>query len=218
MTFVSFFSGAVFATAIVAFTLPSAARPTSDIPAPERCEAYSEADLKSAIEGDARAQFLVGHAFVMGLCGPSDTAIEQGLSWLIRSSGSGDKHASFVLGKLYEQGDLVQPSEEQSMAYYKIAAEAGHPAAEHALGMRLLSRRASDEDLENALYWLGSAASHGDAFSAAVVGFLYARGMHGIRQQPCLALDWYEASELIGAPFPLDNFRAEVSALTVDEC
>ncbi|MEM1079365.1 MAG: tetratricopeptide repeat protein [Pseudomonadota bacterium] len=198
--------------------LPVQARPSLEIPSSEPCQAIRSEDLTRALDGHPQAQFLVGHTYVAGLCGQDHATVLHGLDWLVRAARNGEPNAAYQLARIYEEGALIEPAPETAFAYYRAAAKAGHLGGERDYGLRLLGRSGSVDELETAFLWLGTAASNGDAVAATAIGFVYANGLHGVPQDPCLALDWYEASDLIGAPFPLDNLRAEALAAMIGQC
>jgi len=65
---------------------------------------------------------------------------------------------------------------------------------------------------------VGTRTNRGDGVAAVMLGIMHSRGLHGIRPDPCLALDWYEASELLGAPIPMEQLRSEIRPSAQRQC
>jgi uncharacterized protein len=166
----------------------------------------------AAASGDADAQAEAGLFLLGRSCGETDIAL--GVDLLEGAANRGHAGAAARLGFLFDMGETGARDEARALRFYRMAAAHGHKAAAHRLGLLLVQRSALTEEealREEGLYWLGVAAGAGDGAAAAALGLLHARGLHGVPQDVCLALDWYEASALLGAPHPLDALRAELA-------
>lgn len=142
-------------------------------------------------------------------------SIGAALQRLERAAGAGDAEAAFQLGVLYASGTHVTADPLRAEALLRQAAGDDHVEAQHRLGLFLLGDGAAEDRIFEGLFWLGAAAERGDAFAAVVLGMLHERGMHGVRQSLCLAVDWYEVGELMGVmapPHHLEALRAESAA------
>ncbi|MEL7203906.1 MAG: hypothetical protein AAGL19_07045 [Pseudomonadota bacterium] len=140
----------------------------------------------------------------------SDDLLQLGLRWLHSAADTEHLGAAISLAMAYHMGDVIAADTERAITFYRQAAEAEIVDAQHTLGLLLIS---SDrpENQEEGLFWLGAAASQGDGVSAAFLGMLHDKGMHGVDADECLALDWYEASILLDAPVPVESFITELS-------
>lgn len=88
----------------------------------------------------------------------------------------GSAWAMFEMGSLlYERPHRDTP---QALAWFKKAAQAGHPMAQTAYGVFLLEGKDLPEDAVNGERYVIKAAESGDAFSQFSLAVLYLRGMH----------------------------------------
>lgn len=82
---------------------------------------------------------------------------------------------------------------------YGLGARNGHIAAQQDYAMLLLTEGdPQTEQVDEALYWLGTSASAGHGASAMVLGRIYEIGWYNITPDLCLAQIWYEAGEEMG--------------------
>ncbi|MEM9900208.1 MAG: tetratricopeptide repeat protein [Pseudomonadota bacterium] len=182
------------------------------------CKHIPDHAFEVAELGHAEAQAQLGRLLVEGYCGESTNAYVEGVHWLEAASAQGHVDAAVLVGALLDDGVVFPPDRIRAAKHYGRAAEAGHPAAQHRLGMLLVTGDAGAQDTELGMYWLGAAANHGDAIAAAALGLMHARGLHGVEQDVCLALDWYEASELLDVPFSVQALREELPLAQKDRC
>lgn len=124
------------------------------------------------------------------------------------SAAAGDGEAAYMLGKMYVHGIHVDPDLDLATRFWRMAAKSGHSVAQHDFAMLLLTEGFPTTDrIEEALYWLGTSASSGNALSAVVLGRIYEAGWYNVAQDLCLALNWYEAGELMGMPAPEEHLE-----------
>lgn len=181
------------------------------------CDAVPSHVWTAAAKGNLDAQVAAAHAIVQLECGTSPELLAQGLNWLDGAIEQGHLGASVSLALLYHFGGAVEPDLEQAITFYRQAAEGGVVDAQHTLGVLLVSDGDQDHRDEG-LYWLGAAAGQGDGVSAAFVGMLHAKGLHGVESNSCLALDWYEASLLLDAPVPVQSFIEDLPSGVRSRC
>lgn len=193
-----------------------ATAPADIIPGPT-CDAVSIGDVE-LYDVSPEQLMALAEALMAPPCAEVPGNRERIVDLLEAAARQGDPQAAFVLGGLYETGQLVGPSLYIAEQFYRLAAETGHTQAQHHLGMNLLGDEQSAAEIEEGLYWLGAAANQGDGFSAAVIGLLHARGLHGVAKDTCLALAWYEASELLGSPMDLEKLRREAYETASEPC
>lgn len=158
------------------------------------CEAIDTGRIKRQAAGaDIRAQFMLSKLFERGMCVERNPDLA--MKWLREAAKNGHLEAAFQLAI-----DLMESTaeSEEALHHLKAAAEGGHTIAQHMLGLHLLSPQASAARRHEGLYWLGSAVTSGSGFSAIALGMLHERGLRGVPQNVCLAMDWYEAGQLIG--------------------
>lgn len=112
---------------------------------------------------------------------------------------SGDAEAAYMLGKMYLHGIHVEADRLLASRYWRLAAGYGHAVAQHDYAMLLLTEGSpKTEEVDEALYWLGTSASAGHAVSALVLGRIYEVGWYNVTPDPLLAEIWYEAGEEMG--------------------
>ncbi|MEM8813074.1 MAG: tetratricopeptide repeat protein [Pseudomonadota bacterium] len=149
-----------------------------------------------AQDGDAEAQFRLATILGHGAC--PNRSRNESLRWLAKAATAGHADAAFHLGQLYLNDGSLEQDLSVAARFFRVAAHGGHRAAHHKLGVVLLWGAKSENERFEGLYWLGAAAGMGDGFSVASLGIIYAKGMHGIGQDICLAIDWLESAALLG--------------------
>ena len=71
---------------------------------------------------------------------------------------NGDKHAQYLMGKLWRDGPLLTPGWVNARYWFQKSAEQGHTYAQYALGKLLLSDDPEAHDVEDGIRWLRRAA------------------------------------------------------------
>ena len=176
------------------------------------CQLPRPAGLEDrAASGDSDAQYRLGLLHWESGCDASASA--SGMAWLTRAAEAGHPAAAHYVGAMHIGG----PDWMKAQHYLGIAARAGHMVAQHDLGILILVRARSLDDREQGLYWMGAAAGQGDGFSAAAIGMIHERGMHGVQRDECLALDWYESAEALGF-WDLHDHHEALRAQSVNRC
>lgn len=117
---------------------------------------------------------------------------------LLASAESGHEGAQYYVGAMLFDGVCGELDEAAGLAWILKAAERGIVDAQHDYGRLFLAVAETDDQRYEALYWLGAAAGRGDALSALALAHLHETGMHRVRRDFCLALDWYAAGEALG--------------------
>ncbi|MEM9248848.1 MAG: tetratricopeptide repeat protein [Pseudomonadota bacterium] len=207
---------ALTATALISLSGAAGATPSATGANPACMDLPAHAE-QAAEAGSAEAQAMVGTFLIDGPCRDSKIARWEGIIWLERASERGHVDAALRLATIFDFGEGVAPDPRRAGLHYRRAARAGLVEAQHRYGMLLItSGNASVR--EEGLTWLGLAADQGDSLAAAALGLLHARGLHGVERDTCQALLWYDASEALGAPMPLDALRQEVVLHGAPEC
>ena len=120
--------------------------------------AQALADLRASAEaGDAKAQFILGGMYVIGVGVPQDTA--EAVAWYRRAAEQGDASAQSNLGAMYDQGRGVPQDAAEAVAWYRRAAEQGDARAQYNLGGMYDQGLAVPQDAAQAHMWLTIAAS-----------------------------------------------------------
>ena len=105
-------------------------------------------------------------------------------------AGSGDKHAQYLMGKLWRDGPLLTPNSTNARYWFQQAAEQGHSYAQYALGKLLLSNDVEVRDPEQGMRWLKTAAQSGNSYAAYRLGKEYYRGKNVA--QNLAAAKWFD--------------------------
>ncbi|MGZ9097765.1 MAG: tetratricopeptide repeat protein [Micavibrio sp.] len=88
---------------------------------------------KSAIQGHAAAQHMLGLAHIEGKGVPKD--YDKAREWLEKSAEQGNIDAQYDLGGLYAQGIGIPPNYDEAQRWWALASSLGHPAATHNLAV-----------------------------------------------------------------------------------
>ena len=111
---------------------------------------------KAAVEGDARAQGILGYCYGEGLGVTRDDV--KAVEWLTKAAEQGDASSQTNLGRMYESGRGVSQSYEKALQWYTMAAEQGDAAAQYSLGLLFLDGLGTERDISKARFWLEKAA------------------------------------------------------------
>ncbi len=106
-------------------------------------------------------------------------------------AGSGDKHAQYLMDKLWRDGPLLTPNSTNARCWFQQAAEQGHSYAQYALGKLLLSDDVEVRDPEQGMRWLKTAAQSGNSYAAYRLGKEYYRGKN-VAQNLATAAKWFD--------------------------
>ncbi|MEM7746694.1 MAG: tetratricopeptide repeat protein [Pseudomonadota bacterium] len=181
--------------------VPTHGRTPNEVPDPpltslSACAAgLSDSVIVSARKGDHAALVELYNSVQTGRCSNSVKAL---VNWLELASSHGLPDAMFELAARLELGEAVAYDVERALKLYLRLAETGHVLAQHRAGLLILRSAQSNELRQEALNWLGTASSNGHGLSALILGHLYEQGAHGVPQEKCTALHWYEASSFLG--------------------
>lgn len=104
---------------------------------------------------------------------------------------SGDKHAQYLMGKLWRDGPLLTPNPVKAQHWFQQAAKQGHPHAQYALGKLLLSDDVEVREPAEGLRWLKTAAQSGNSYAAYRLGKEYYRGKNA-EQSFTAAAKWFD--------------------------
>lgn len=168
-----------------------------------QCNQGALSELETRAEsGETNAMYRLGTFHLWADCLLADRS--KGKQWLRAAADLKHSQAAFEWGtQLY----LKENNTSAAMPYLTIAAEQDHVQAQHHLGLILISKKGGTAQMNAGLAWVATAASNGSAFSALILGVLHEEGLHGVPRWVCMALDWYEASHLMGQKEGLTHYR-----------
>jgi hypothetical protein len=105
-------------------------------------------------------------------------------------STQGNAEAAYGIGMLYDLGNGTREDPSAAFSWYKVAAEAGMPAAEFNVGAMLDAGRGVAQDYASAANWYARAAAHGHSRAQFNLGMLYEYG-EGVPLNRVAAAVWY---------------------------
>ena len=200
-------AGAVAADPITTASLPSAssdpmlsqqpsspvaplAAPASPVSQVEQLpEQIGAEELRqAALNGDAKAQFIVASRYLEGRSIGRDH--EAAARWYLRAANGGLSAAQYRIGTLYERGSGVQQDKLQAMSWYAKAAGQGNVKAMHNLAVLSADATIGKPDMARAARWFGAAAAHGLPDSQYNYAVLNERGL-GVQKNANEAYKWY---------------------------
>jgi TPR repeat protein len=114
-------------------------------------------------------------------------------------SHEGNAEAAYGIGMLYDLGNGTKEDPLAAFAWYKIAAEAGVPAAEFNVGAMYGAGRGVGQDRASAALWYARAAARGHGRAEFDLGLLYEQG-DGVPRNPDAAAAWFRDAEKAGIP------------------
>ena len=153
---------------------------------------------RQARAGDAAAMAFLGKKLVQPNCSVEQN--KQGLRLLADAVKQQNADAMFNLGTMLVASSDGKDGERLGLTYIARSAELGHIEAAAFYGAHLMSVSQSEADRNDAFRWLGIAANDGSVVAAITVSQLYARGMHGVMQDLCIAAHWRQAAGMLQHP------------------
>lgn len=124
---------------------------------------------QAAATGDNAATVQIGLATINGWGVTADAP--QGIELLKAAFAAGISDAAATLARLYETSDQFRDPEE-SLTWYRAAAEAGNVQAQAVLGHALAAGSLGTSDMGEAMKWLGAAGLSGDAEALTELGYV----------------------------------------------
>ncbi len=127
-------------------------------------------NLKAAEQGDAQAQFNLGHAYKNGEGVLQD--YKQAVKWYRKAAEQGFAEAQFNLGVMYDKGEGVLQNHKQAVKWIRKAAEQGLVKAQGLLGVMYgRGQGVIQNDIMSHMYF-NVAAANGDKEAAKVRGII----------------------------------------------
>jgi localization factor PodJL len=177
---------------ILTGSLPAAAAPK---PASIDLAIGSDSLRKSALTGDANAQFVIATRYLNGENVAPDAA--KAAYWYGRAAVSGLAPAQYRMATLYERGTGVERNMQAALSWYERAAALGNVKAMHNAAVISAGSDAGAPDYARAFKWFTLAANHGLKDSEFNLAVLVERGMGTTVNLP-EALFWYKAAAAQG--------------------
>ena len=119
---------------------------------------------------------------LFGLMDPSFTDyynIEYLLSSREEKADQGDSWSQFILGWIYENGNLIEGLDQnysETLYWYEKSAQQGFALAQSHLGAMYYEGKGVDKDYKKAFYWLKKSAHQGNASAQVKLGEMYYKG------------------------------------------
>jgi localization factor PodJL len=150
---------------------------------------------KSALTGDANAQFVVATRYLNGENVSPDAA--KAAYWYGRAAVAGLAPAQYRMATLYERGTGVERNMQAALSWYERAGALGNVKAMHNAAVISAGNDAGNPDYARAFKWFTLAANHGLKDSEFNLAVLIERGMGTTVNLP-EALFWYNAAAAQG--------------------
>jgi len=143
---------------------------------------------RSAEQGDARAQYSLGHMYYHGQGIPQDYA--EAVRWYRRAADQGDAKGQYGLGYMYYNGQGVSQDYVEAVLWYGKAADQGDARAEVNLALMYYNGQGVSQDYAEAARWYRKAADQGFAKAQYDLGVMYYDG-RGVPRDRAEANRWF---------------------------
>ena len=143
-------------TAELSASAATAGRGAGDSPAPPGGDF---ALLSAAEDGDAKAQYQVGVAYLKGEGVTPDLALAY--KWIEKSALQGYAEAQFALGHMHQGGRGALQSFPLAFKWYEQAAQQDHADAQYRIGLMYRIGQGIPTDKSKAYVWFAIAAAQG---------------------------------------------------------
>ncbi|WP_444985490.1 tetratricopeptide repeat protein [Halomonas mongoliensis] len=195
----------VFAILLVVFSFAQAERVFEGEKLVEVFQSQDfDANLAKAEEGDVRAQYLVGAAYLYGLEAQEvEVDHEQGRYWLEKAAGQGAAEAYSELARIYRNGMGVKQDARKYEKYLAEAAERGMSSAR--LDIKDLYRYGDPEvgvekNNDKYIYWLRKEAEDNHPYAMRNLAITYRQGL-GVEVDFGKSFEWIMKAVALDAPF-----------------
>ena len=115
---------------------------------------------------------------------------QEDVAALKKLADSGDRHAQYLLGRMYFYGDGTPEDEAEAVRLNRLAAEQGHEIAQLRVGVMYLKGEGVPQDDAEAVRWFRLSAEQGNASAQHTMGVMYENG-RGVTQDDAEAVRWY---------------------------
>jgi len=137
------------------------------------------------------------------------------MAGLEKKARDGSASAAKTLGRIYRDGEFVDPDASQATDWFLRSAELGDAGAMHDLGHMLLSGYPSKEEIKSALEWFKLAAKAGHGGALTNLARLHLKKAHGLT--PAEAVGLLEKAIDIGHPGAMEELAKLYAAGTLVE-
>ena len=158
--------------------------------------------LKSANEGDARAEYNLGAMFYSGEGGKQD--LKKSFEWFEKSAKNGNAKAAYNIGFMYLNAQGVDRSLEKSIKWYRISANKDYAIAQYVLGEINYTGIGIKQNYERAFYWYERSANNGFQLAQIKLGYMY-NNLQGISVR-----DQKQADKWIKKAIENDGFKKDI--------
>ena len=129
---------------------------------------------RSAVLGDERAQFRIGHHYLIS---ENRQMHPQGVAWLRLAVENGHGYAAWRLAVAYREGIGIEQDLVKAAHYCQIAARAGYAEAQGQLGLFYWYGSGVEKDAQKAYQWLQMCALQGEAKGIYLLGLATENGV-----------------------------------------
>lgn len=164
---------------------------------------------QAASQGNATAELRLGLAYGSGNGADGDGAnLAEAAKWYRLAADAGQPQAMFMLGRLYQGGQVFPKDSTRAADLYRRAAEGGWPAAASALGALYQTGDGVEKDPREAVRLFKAAAGKNDRGGLFGLGVAYLKGWGVPRSGPDAARAFKAAADL-GAPEAMVNLAVQ---------
>jgi hypothetical protein len=148
-----------------------------------------------AEQGCDKAQFELGHTYLLYPTPVSTFKWQQQFKWYMKSAISGNAEACHWLAGLYLDGDGVKKDYDEAFKWHMKSAKLGFVGAQLHLGIYYYcGGYGIEQDYKKAVYWLKKAVKQGHDFAKYFLGKAYYDG-NGVKQSYDKAIKLWEQSQ-----------------------
>ena len=176
-------------------------------------QAYKEL-LPLAINGDPKAQFIVGRMYANGT--PVPQSDEEAVRWYRLAAEQDFSPGQHDLASMYFYGYGVEKDLPQAVHWWQIAARLGHIEAQVRLGYIYLKGKDIGQDATKAAEWFLMAAEQGHMDAQQNLGTLYANGK-GVSRDYISAFIWWSRARNLGSEKASKNLSILIPLMSDSE-
>lgn len=125
---------------------------------------------RSAEQGFAKAQFNLGHMYILGQGVDQDKS--QGVDWQVKAAEQGLAEAQFEIGLRYLSGAVLEQDLDSALDMFTEAANQHHVPAQKQLGTMYFQGAGVAKDLVQAHLWFSAAALNEDRAAQGYLSIL----------------------------------------------
>jgi TPR repeat protein len=114
------------------------------------------------------------------------------LAQVEKRAAGGDAQSQYLLGLVYQKGDIVRQDHRKAAGYFSQAAEQGHADARYQLACCYFAGAGVEQDNAKARSLLTSSADGGSVEAQYHLAGTYARGKGGVKKNYRKAAYWYD--------------------------